>query len=190
MTNSTTSTTFSGHTTTSMSGSGSIVRVASRCRSVTTRLGTSSARVPCSPPPCTATTSTILTGARAPRRHQGQHHDHHAGPERQGGRAVEPSPPHPVAINRCAATDTCSTNQVSRITPPTRANAGERATDLRDAQRRQRHAAEREAHPPRFDQRVGGGPGHQRRPARRARPARRRRGARRRSGWRRCSRAR
>ena len=52
-----TSTTFSGHSTRSSSSSGSIERVASTWRWVTRALGTSSARVPCSPPPCTAAMS-------------------------------------------------------------------------------------------------------------------------------------
>ena len=57
--NVTTSIVFSGHSTRSRSGSGSIVAVASRCRSVTRIDGTSSAEVPCSPPPCTAATRNV-----------------------------------------------------------------------------------------------------------------------------------
>ena len=51
--------TFSGHSTRSSELSGSMVRVASMWRAVTSALGTSSAEVPCSPPPCTAATSRV-----------------------------------------------------------------------------------------------------------------------------------
>ena len=50
---------FSGQRTRSRSVPVGIVAVASRCRWVTSDDGTSSADVPCSPPPCTAATSSV-----------------------------------------------------------------------------------------------------------------------------------
>ena len=63
--NCTTSTTFSGHSTRSTAPSAGIDSVASRCRRVTTSLGTSAALVPCSTTTGSSTRSTSADGATA-----------------------------------------------------------------------------------------------------------------------------
>ena len=120
---------FSGHTTRSSSGSGAIVAVASRWACVTLELGTSSARVPCSPPPWTAaivsgsastsapsgaiaaitTSTTIAANATTP-----------------CGRPLAPARLRATTCGTAgagpaSANPTWNTTHVSRITPPSRA---------------------------------------------------------------------
>ena len=129
-------------------------RVASRCRSVTTRVGTSSALVPCSPPPCTAMTSSVrpvslprgattassaIAGAvgdaaeRQPVRPRGR-------PRRSGAEGEADLHDDPRDQDHAADAG----------------DAGERPADLADAEAGERHAAEREREAHRLDQRVGG----------------------------------
>ena len=170
------STTFSGHSTRSSDGSGCDRLRSPRGGVRSPRvLGTSSARVPCSPPPWTAAMSRVAPGVAAARSDDGQHehHDDAGGRRRTPASPASPAPA-PAVDDRAEREADLEHDPRQQDHAADAGHAEQRTADLADAEAGQRHAAEREREAQRLDERVRGRATDHAASARSARRARRR----------------